>query len=155
VAATNDNGFKVEAQGEVEIIVTRMFNAPARLVFQAHTSCEHLKKWFSPTGSDLQVCEVDFRVGGAFRFGWSGFELTGEYKEIVPPSKIVRVENAGGGYQAEGTVTLDEQDGRTKFTQVTRYPNQQMRDWLLNSGMREGLGSCFEHLDEFLALQKQ
>jgi len=162
VAATSDKGFKVEALGDVEILVTRMFNAPPRLVFQAHSSCEYLKKWFHAPASTLEVCEVDFRVGGAFRFGWAnpggqGFELTGEYKEIVPHSRIVQVErfSADPTTEALGTLTLEEQDGRTRLTRVIKYPSQQMRDWLLKSGMSKGLRQVYDHLDEYVALQQR
>ena len=74
----------------------------------------------------------------------------------MPHARIVRVErNADMKYEALGTATLEEHDGRTKLTQVTTYPTQQMRDWLLTSGMTQGIGQRYDHLDEYVASQQQ
>jgi uncharacterized protein YndB with AHSA1/START domain len=94
----NSGTLKVELQGDREIVMTRVFDAPRHLVFEAFTKPELLKRWFGPRGFTMSVCEVDFRVGGGFRFvleapNGKGMGMRGVYKEIAPPERTVHLES--------------------------------------------------------------
>src|SRR5262245_55734961 len=117
-------------------VITRAFDAPARFLFEAYSKPEHLMKWFGPKGYPLTLCEVDFRVGGRFRFamtGPDGVENTpfgGEYLEIVPNRKIVYDNRflTPGSPTMVHTVTLDEKSGRTTFTLTTVFESIAMKN---------------------------
>jgi uncharacterized protein YndB with AHSA1/START domain len=148
-----------EAVRDRELVITRVFDAPAHRVFDAHSKREHLMQWFGPRGWPLTLCEVDFRVGGRFRFamtGPSGEQNTpfgGEYLEIVPNRKIVY----DNGFESPGakkmvvTVTLEELGGKTTLTLHTVFASVAMRNEHVNGGMEEGVASGHEQLDEVLA----
>lgn len=138
-----------------EFVITRVFDVPARFLFAAYSRPEHLRRWFGPKGWPLTMCEVDFRVGGRFRFamtGPSGEQDTpfgGEYLEIVPNRRIV----FDNGFEAPGagkmvmTVTFDEApDGRTTLTLHTLFASAAMREEYLGLGFAEGTGSAFDQL---------
>jgi uncharacterized protein YndB with AHSA1/START domain len=138
--------------------MTREFDAPARLLFEAYGKPEHLMKWFGPVGWPLTLCEVDFRVGGKFRFamtGSSGVQNTpfgGTYLEIVPNRKIKYdngFESANAGRMVV-TVTFDEQGGKTKLTMHTLFDTVAMRNEHLGLGFEQGTGSGFDQLAELM-----
>jgi uncharacterized protein YndB with AHSA1/START domain len=140
-----------------EIAVTRVFDAPRRLVFEAHTNPEHLRNWMlGPDGWTMPVCEIDLRPGGTWHFVWrrtdgSEMGMRGVYKEVVPPEKLVSTESWGGDWpETINTLTLSEKDGKTTVTVTILYPSKEARDAVLNTGMKDGMNQSFERLAEYL-----
>src|SRR5579872_1955265 len=124
-----------------EIVMTRVFDAPRWLVFDAFTKPELLKRWFGPRGWSLVVCEVDLKVGGGFRFvlrdpDGKEMGMRGAYREIVPPERSVQMESFDD-YPSESQVTaiFVEQGGKTTLTATVLYPSAEVRDAVLRSGM--------------------
>ena len=151
---------KLTAHGDREIVMTREFDAPRRLVFQAFTQPELVKRWLlGPPDWEMPICQIDLRVGGAYRYVWrhaSGKEMGmgGVYREIVPPERVVCTEQFDEPwYPGEGlnTTTLVEQDGRTTLTVTLRYVSREARDGVLRSDMERGVGASYERLDVLLA----
>lgn len=148
----------VTTPSEVEVTMTRVFDAPRELVFEAYTRPEHVTKWLlGPEGWTMPVCEIDLRPGGAWRFVWrsadgSEMEMRGEYREITPPERIVNTESWGDDWpETTTTVVLTEEDGRTTVTQTSRYPSQEARDAALATGMTDGASRSFDRLAEYLS----
>ena len=147
-----------------EIVMTREFDAPRELVFEAHSKCEHLEKWWGPRKYSLEVCEMDFRPGGKYRFlhrGPDGLEehgFRGEYREIVPPEKIAWTFEWEGmpGHISLDTLTLEDLGGgRTKLVSHSRFDSKEDRDGMLQSGMEEGAGETYDRLAEFVQTLKR
>ena len=143
-----------------EIVMTREFDAPRELVFEAHTKCEHLEKWWGPRKYTLALCEMDFRPGGKYRFlhrGPDGVEehgFRGEYREIVPPERIVWTFEYEGmpGHVSVDTLTLEDiGGGKTKLVAHSLFDSAEDRDGMLQSGMEEGAGETWDRLAELLA----
>lgn len=151
----------VTASGERAIVMTRVFDAPRHLVFDAWTRPELLKRWLlGPPGWTMAVCEVDLRVGGSYRYVWrrdtDGFEMGmgGVYREIVPPERLVNTEVFDDPWypgEAVGTLVLVEQDGRTTATSTVVYASREARDGVLKSGMEQGVAASYDRLAEYLA----
>jgi uncharacterized protein YndB with AHSA1/START domain len=140
-----------------EIVVTRVVNAPRRLVFEAHTNPAHLPHWMlGPDGWTMPVCEIDLRPGGAWRFVWrnsDGAEMAmqGVYREVVPPERLVCTESWGGDWpETLNTLILSEENGKTTITQRVRYPSKAARDAAIRTGMQEGISASYERLAEYL-----
>src|SRR5579872_1266200 len=140
-----------------EIVMTRVFDAPRCLVFDAFTKPELLKRWFGPRGWSLVVCEVDLKVGGGFRFvlrGPDGKEMgmRGAYREMVPPERSVHMESFDG-YPSESQVTavFVEQGGKTTLTAAVLYPSPKVRDAVLRSGLEHGAVESYDRVAELLA----
>jgi uncharacterized protein YndB with AHSA1/START domain len=157
----NTGTLQVTTPGAREIVLTRVFDAPRHLVFEAFSKPELLKRWFGPRGWSLVVCEVDFRVGGGFRFvlrGPNGKEMgmRGVYREIVPPERSVHMESFDDypGEQSEVTVFV-EAEGKTMFTATVRYSSREVRDAVLKSGMEHGAAETYDRLAELLAEQAE
>lgn len=140
------------------ITITRWFAAPGRLVFEAYSKPELLRRWWGPHDSQMTVCEIDFRVGGAYRYVLrtkdgheAGFH--GEYREIVPYTKIVDtfIYDPFPDAPAVQNVTLAEEGGRTKLTIFSVYPSIAIRDAVIASGMERGLRETHDRLDQVLA----
>ncbi len=149
---------------EREIVMTREFDAPRELVFEAHTKCEHLNKWWGPRKYSFELCEMDFRPGGKYRFvhrGPEGIEehgFRGEYREIVPPERIVWTFEWEGmpGHISVDTLTLEDLGGgRTKLTSHSVFDSKEDRDGMLQSGMEEGAGETYDRLAEFVQTLKR
>jgi len=147
-----------------EIVMTREFYAPRELVFEAHSECEHLEKWWGPRKYTLAVCELDFRPGGKYRFlhrGPDGLEehgFRGEYREIVPPERIVWTFEWEGmpGHISVDTLTLEDLGGsRTKLTAHSLFDSKDDRDGMLQSGMEEGAAETYDRLAEFVQTLKR
>jgi uncharacterized protein YndB with AHSA1/START domain len=145
----------VERKSEREIVVTRTFNAPARIVFEAWTKVDLLKRWWAPksTGLTLLSCEADVRVGGSYRFefgqeGSKPMAFFGRYIEVTPHSRLVWTndESADG---AVTTVTFEEKGGKTLLVMHDIYPSKEALDAVL-AGMEGGMAETFEQLDELL-----
>lgn len=140
-----------------EIFMTRELNAPRDLVFEAHTSCEHMSRWWGPRKYEVVSCEIDFRPGGKWRIvhrGPDGDEhaFRGEFREIERPERIVWTFEYEGfpGQVSVETLTLEEHDGRTTLTARSLYDSVEARDGMLQSGMADGARESFERLDEYL-----
>jgi uncharacterized protein YndB with AHSA1/START domain len=153
----NTGTLKVTTPTDREIVLTRVFDAPRSLVFDAFSRPELLKRWFGPRGWSLVVCDVDFRVGGGFRFvlrGPDGTEMgmRGVYREIVPPERSVHMESFDD-YPGESQVTavLTEQGGKTTLTATVLYPSPEVRDIVLKTGMEHGAAESYDKLAELLA----
>ena len=152
-----------KASADRELVITRTYDAPARLLFQAWSQPEHLMKWFGPVGWPLTLCEVDFRKGGRWRFamtGSSGQQNTpfgGEYLEIVPDRKIV-FDNAFEDDPAKKmimTITFEERDGRTMLTWHTLFMSPAMKDEYVGMGIEAGANSGLDQLADVVAGLKQ
>jgi len=154
-----------KSSSDREIVMTRTFNAPRHLVFDAWTKPELLKRWFgTPPGWTMPVCEVDLRPGGTYRYvmhGPAGEEVVmrGEYREIVRPERLVTTEVFAGfsevGWRPEdatvSTMVLTEKDGRTTWTATVVYPSKAVRDAALESPMESGMSASFAKLEDVLA----
>jgi uncharacterized protein YndB with AHSA1/START domain len=143
-----------------EIAMTRVFDAPRKLVFEAWTKPELLKRWLGVFGGwSLAVCEIDLRVGGTCRFVWRGADgremgMSGVYREIVPAERIVSTETFDDPWyegEAVGTVVFDERGGKTTVTNTVRYASKEVRDAVLKSPMETGIAKSYDKLEELLA----
>ena len=151
-----------ESTADREVVITRTYDAPARLLFEAWSKPEHLMKWFGPVGWPLTLCEVDFRKGGRFRFAMTGpsgrqdMPFGGEYLEIVPNRKIVfdNAFEAPGSEKMITTVTFDEKDGRTTLTHHTLFASAAMKNEYVAMGFVQGVGSGFDQLAGVVATMK-
>ena len=140
-----------------EIVMTRVFDAPRHLIWDAFTKPELLKRWFGPRGWSLVVCEVDLKVGGGFRFVLRGPDevemgMRGVYREIVPPERSVHIESFDD-YPGESQVTAVwvEKGGQTTLTATVLYPSREVRDAVIQSGMEHGAAESYDKLAELLA----
>lgn len=140
-----------------EIVMKRAFNAPARTLFEVWTKPEHVRKWYAVRGTTMTVCEVDLRVGGAWRWVLTrnGMEIafSGVFREIDPPRRLQRTEvfEAFPGAESLGTLNFDEEDGQTMVTINLLFKTKQDRDTCLQSGMELGVKECFQKIDELVA----
>lgn len=141
-----------------EIAITRSFDAPRRLVFEAHTIPAHVQRWLlGPQGWTMPVCEIDLRPGGTWRYVWrhsdgSEMEMSGVYQEIAPYERLICTERWGPEWpETLNTLLLTEQGGRTTLTQRIRYPSKAARDSALATGMSDGSTMSYERLAEYLA----
>jgi len=149
---------KVSPLGDHEIAMSRVFNAPRELVFDSLTNLALLKRWFGLfAGWALAICEIDLKVGGAFRFVWRNSDgqtmvMRGFYREIVVPERIVNTESVDG-YPGEAltTTVLTEEAGRTTLSATIRYESTEIRDAVLKSNMAKGAGASYDKLAEVLA----
>jgi uncharacterized protein YndB with AHSA1/START domain len=148
---------KFTTPSDREIVMTRVVDAPRRLVFEAWTNPEHVPHWLlGPEGWTMPVCEIDLRVGGAWRYVWrkeDGAEMamSGIYREVVRPERIVSTERWGPDWpETVNTVQLVETAGRTTITITVLYPSKEARDMALQTGMKEGMNQGFARLDELL-----
>jgi len=142
---------------ELEIVMTRIFDAPRSLVFEAWTNPEYLPLWLlGPEGWTMPVCEVDLRVGGLWRFvsrSSDGTEMAmhGVYRKILPPERLVSTESWGPGWpETLNTVTLLEELGKTTISNRVLYSSKEARDSALKSGMKDGVTASFNRLAEYL-----
>lgn len=153
----NTGSLKVATPTDREIVLTREFDAPRNLVFDALTKPEVLKRWFGPRGWSLAVCEVDLKVGGKWRFVVRGpdgpdVRMSGVYREIVPPGRIVHTESFDD-FPGESVVTtvLVEDRGKTTLIATILYPSRRVRDAVIKSGMEHGAAESYDKLAELLA----
>lgn len=141
-----------------QIVLTRVFNAPRILVFDAFTKPELLRRWFGPRGWSLVVCEVDFRVGGGFRFVLRSPEgnqmgMRGMYCEIDAPYRSVHTESFDDlPGESDVTTELIERDGKTVLIATIAYTSQEIRDAVIRSGMEHGAAESYDRLAELLEL---
>ncbi|HEV7801647.1 MAG TPA: SRPBCC family protein [Burkholderiales bacterium] len=158
--ARNDLALSITTPSDREIVLTRTFKAPRTLVWDAVTKAEHVRRWYGCAAFTFSTCEIDLRVGGSYRYTMrttDGVEhtMTGVYREIVQPERIVHTER----YETTGftspdalvTMTLTEQNGRTRMQSVILHPNKDSRDGHINSGMENGARETFDRLEVLLA----
>lgn len=160
---TTTASLTVTTPSDREILMTRLFNAPRELVFEAMHRPELLKRWLSgPPGWSLEFCEVDFQVGGGFRHVWHGPEgaemgMGGIFREIVRPARIVRTElfdQDWTGGEALATLVLTERAAKTELAVTVLYSSQEARDGALKSGMKEGVAASYDKLDTLFAAEQ-
>lgn len=147
------NPVTVEQRSDREIVVTRTFNAPARLVFDAWTKPELFRKWWVPKsmGMILHDLEMDVRTGGSYRLDFgNGAVFLGTYLEVTPHSRIVWTNDEGGQDSSVTTVTLEERDGATLLTMVEAYPSKEALD-AAGTGAADATHETFSQLDDLLA----
>ncbi len=152
---------KLTTPSDREIVMTRVFDAPRKLVFDAHTKPELVKRWLlGPPGWSMPVCEIDLRVGGRYRYVWqrdsngTRMGMGGVYREIRAPERIVNTERFDDAWypgEAVDTLVLVEQGGRTTLTQTMLYESREARDAVLKSGMEQGVAASYDRLAELLA----
>lgn len=158
---TKDAGkLKVAAAGDRELVMTREFRAPRSLVFEAWTRPELVKRWLAgPEGWVMSVCEIDFRIGGAYRYEWfkqktgERMGMGGEYREIVPEQKIVATEKFDMSWYPGGAVvatTLEESNGITTVETKVLYDSREAREMVLKSPMETGAEASYARLDTLL-----
>jgi uncharacterized protein YndB with AHSA1/START domain len=140
-----------------EIVMTRVVDAPRRIVFDALSNPKHVPNWLTgPDGWTMPVCEIDLRPGGAWRYVYrkdDGSEMTlqGSYREVAPPERLVATESWGPQWpETVNTTVLTESDGQTTITITVRYPSKAARDAALQTGMKEGMDQGFARLDALL-----
>jgi uncharacterized protein YndB with AHSA1/START domain len=157
----NDTKTTVTLPSDLEVAMTRSVEAPRPLVFDAFTKPEHIRRWLGRQGDTMPICEVDLRVGGAWRYVWSLREggemgMRGEFREIVAPERIVTTEEFDEPFfEAMGagtinTTTFEERDGKTRLTITALYKSREARDSALQTGMEDGLDEGFGRLAELL-----
>jgi uncharacterized protein YndB with AHSA1/START domain len=157
---TDTGTLQITTPSEREIVMSRVFDAPRSLVFDAWTKPELLKRWLGVRGGwSMVVCEVDLRVGGAYRFMWRGPDgaemgMGGVYREIVAPERLVATEAFDDPWypgEAVDTTVLVEEGGKTTATTTVLYESEEIRDAVLESGMARGVAESYDMLAEYLA----
>ena len=146
------NRTTVERKSEREVVVTRSFDAPARLVFEAWSKPELFKQWWVPRsmGMTLRSCEMDVRTGGKYRLSFGdGMDFFGRYLEVTPPSRIVWTNDEGGEGGPVTTVTFEEAAGKTLLVLSELHASKEALD-AAGTGAQDALHETFEQLDELL-----
>lgn len=152
-------GLTVTTPSDREIAMTRSFDAPRNLVFEALTKPDLVRQWLlGPDGWSMVVCDIDLRVGGTYRYEWrhaDGREMAmgGTYREIVPPERLVTTEKFDESWypgEAVGAISLVEEDGRTQLTLTVTYDNKEARDAVLKTPMEDGVAAGYDRLERLL-----
>jgi uncharacterized protein YndB with AHSA1/START domain len=150
---------KVTTPSERELVMTREFDAPRGMVFDALTTPDLVRRWLlGPPGSTMPVCEIDLRVGGKYRYVWRNAEgremgMGGTFKEMVRPSRLVATEAYDDHWTGGETLTtteLVETRGKTTVSTTVRYVSREARDAALKMGATKGLEASYVRLDELL-----
>jgi uncharacterized protein YndB with AHSA1/START domain len=157
----NAETLQITAAGEKEIVMTRTFDAPRALVWDAHTKPELIRRWLlGPDGWTMTVCDIDLRVGGLYRYVWhkekTGVDMGmgGAYREIAAPERLVSTEKFDQSWypgEGVGTLVLSERDGRTTLHHTMAYESREARDGVLKSGMADGVAASYDRLEKMLA----
>ena len=155
MAATSSGTAKVTLPADDQILITREFDAPKHLVYEAWTTPELVRRWWSGRRGEMTLAEIDLRVGGSWRYVMvadGGFEVGfhGEFREIVPNERIVYTEVYEGMPEGEAvnTLTLTEAGGRTTLEVLVQHQNKEHRDGHINSGMEGGMQESMDLLEE-------
>ncbi len=157
--AANSKTFKTTTPSDREIVLTRLFDAPRQLIFEAMTQPEHVRRWWGCLDErySVIVCEIDLRPGGAWRYVGRGpqgeYAFHGEYREIDAPGRIVYTEIYEPFPDTVSIVTseLTEEGGKTRLTVTAEYPSIEVRDMVIKSGMERGAGISYDRLEELVA----
>jgi uncharacterized protein YndB with AHSA1/START domain len=155
-----NNPTTVERKSDRELVVTRTFNGPARLVFEAWTKADLFSRWWTPKSFGLTIvsCEMDVRTGGTYRLmirppaAEQPIAFFGRYIEVIPDTRIVWTNDEGGEDGAVTTVTFEESGGKTLVVLRDLYPSKEALDEAIASGATSGFGEQFEQLDDVLVL---
>jgi uncharacterized protein YndB with AHSA1/START domain len=157
---TKETGrLKLAANGDREIVMTREFDAPRRMVFDAWTRPELLKRWLAgPVGWTMTVCEIDLKVGGAYRYEWTHengnqMGMGGVYREVVPDERLVATEQFDQSWYPGGavtTTTLVEKNAITTVETTITYDSKEARDGVLQSPMDSGMAASYDRLERLL-----
>ncbi|MER5264628.1 SRPBCC family protein [Actinosynnema sp. NPDC002837] len=154
---TTDTTVSWTTPSAVEVAMTRTFDAPQKLVFEAFTKPEHVVHWMlGPEGWTMPVCEIDLRPGGRWHMVWqradgSEMAMTGEYREVTPWSKTVQTESWGPEWPSTVNTTRFIADGdRTTVVQTMEFPSRADRDRALETGMKDGAETSYERLAAYL-----
>jgi uncharacterized protein YndB with AHSA1/START domain len=154
-ATTNSGSAAVTLPADNQILITREFDAPKHLVYRAYTDPELVRRWWHAKRGEVTVCEIDLRVGGAWRYvmiadGGMEVGFHGEYRQIVPDERLVSTEVYEGMPDAEAldTLTLTESDGRTTLSILVEHQTKEHRDAHIDSGMEAGLQDALDLLEE-------
>jgi uncharacterized protein YndB with AHSA1/START domain len=154
------NKMVLSTPSDLEIMMVREFNAPRNLIFEAFTKPEHVRQWWGPCTLTMIVCDMDVRVGGAYRYELKDQDgnlspFKGVYQEITPPSKLVYTfiydVEPYNSHTATVTITFDESGGATKMTEVISCESVMARDGILGSGMEYGAAMAMDQLEDLLA----
>jgi uncharacterized protein YndB with AHSA1/START domain len=156
--AANSDTFKATTPSDREIVLTRLFDAPRALVFEAMTKPEHVRRWWGILDErySLPICDIDLRVGGKWRWVGKGpdgeFAFHGEYREIDPPGRLVFTEIFDPYPDAGSLVTsvLTEEGGKTRLTVTGLYPSKQVRDIVIGTGMETGAAISYDRLEDLV-----
>ena len=141
---------------DTQILITREFDAPKELVYEAYTKPEHVKRWWAGQRGEVTVAEIDLRVGGRYRYalianGGQEVAFNGEFREIVPNERIVNTEayeGAPGVDPSLNTIAFTEEDGRTTLTMLCDYGSKEVRDMVIESGMEGGMQEGMDLLEQ-------
>jgi uncharacterized protein YndB with AHSA1/START domain len=154
---TSTDTVKVTTPTETEVVVTRQFDAPRAMVFDALTKPDLLRRWYCPEGWSLEVCDIDLTVGGKWRFvlrrpDGNAIGQKGVYQEIVRPDRIVNTESWEDWDPGEThvTVVLSERAGKTTLTSSMRFPSREVRDIIVKNGLDKNLNQTYDKLAEVL-----
>jgi uncharacterized protein YndB with AHSA1/START domain len=156
--AANSNSFRVTTPSDREITLTRLFDAPRHLVWEAMSKPEHVRRWWGALDEQhsMSVCEIDFRVGGAWHFVGRGprgeYGFHGVYHEIAEPERVVFTEiyDPFPGDGSLVTSVLTEEGGKTRLTVTALYPSQEVRDMVIKTGMEKGAAICYDRLEDLV-----
>jgi uncharacterized protein YndB with AHSA1/START domain len=154
----------VSTPSDREIVMTRVFDAPRQMVFEAMTRPELVKRWLlGPPGWTMIVCETDLRVGGGFQYIWTNadgtaMKMSGVFREIAPGERIVSADSFEYGCEGQAgeqivTSVLTEQNGKTTLATTILFPSKEARDQTIASGMERGVAAGYARLDEILSSQ--
>lgn len=141
-----------------QIVATRTFDAPRDVIWQCFASPEHVPQWMlGPDGWTMPVCEIDLRPGGQWHYVWQKgaggerMEMTGEFREVAAPDRLVNTEAWGGDWaETLNTLVLTEENGKTKTVCTVLYPDQAARDRATATGMKDGWSQSYDRLDHYL-----
>jgi uncharacterized protein YndB with AHSA1/START domain len=150
----NDGTFTVTTPTDHQIVLTRIFDAPRVVVFEAWTKAEHVSQWWDPSGVPLSICEIDLRPNGAFRWVNSAHGMdhsfTGTYSEITPPERLVFTTRMPAFSESVTTIVFGEDQGQTKLTMTIECKSIEDRDALLQMRIDVGTARTMENLAEYL-----
>jgi uncharacterized protein YndB with AHSA1/START domain len=157
-SVANSDSFKVTTPSDREIVLTRLFDAPRQLVFEAMTKPEHVRRWWGALDErySMIACDIDLRPGGAWRWVGRGpkgeYAFRGVYREIAPPERLVFTEIYEPYPDLESVVTalLTEENGKTRFTISSVYPTKDVRDMVRETGMEQGAALSYDQLERLV-----
>jgi len=149
---------QIKTPSEREVVITRLFEAPRQLVFDACTQPKLIKRWMAAPGRELEICEVDLRPGGAYRWVWRGsgkrdVGMRGVYREVVAPQRFSRTEiweDWEAGECLASTILIEHDETTTELTTTVLFPSREIRDQVLKSGLERGVKQNYAKLEELL-----
>lgn len=154
------NQTTMDLVGDRDIVIARTFHGPARIVFDAWTKPEYVRRWWAPAslGVSMASCDADVRAGGSYRYvlqtPQGRITFSGVYREVTPPTRLVYTqifEEHPEGDPVIVTVTFEERDGKTHMVSHERYPSPEVRELVLASGMEHGMRETMDQLDALVA----